>query len=109
MSYVLEGLLGEGVLFDFVVTHRDKLVVPEDAEQFSLSPDTWDEFVAFVAQLKIFLMPRVPTRRLKPFRSRPQKNFSTSPTRPLWPNSNKDSKQMWPGTSHNIGKKSNKR
>ena len=52
MSYVLEGLLGEGVLFDFVVTHRDKLAVPEDAEQFSLSPNTWDEFVAFVAQFE---------------------------------------------------------
>ena len=52
MSYVLEGLLGEGVLFDFVVTHRDKLVIPEDAEQFSLSPNTWDEFVAFVAQFE---------------------------------------------------------
>ena len=52
MSYVLEGLLGQGVLFDFVVTHRDQLVVPEDAEQFSLSPNTWDEFVAFVAQFE---------------------------------------------------------
>ena len=40
------------MLFDFVVTHRDKLVVPEDAEQFSLSPNTWDEFVAFVAQFE---------------------------------------------------------
>ena len=51
MSYVLEGLLEQGVLFDFVVAHRNTLSAPEDAEQFSLPTPTWEQFVAYVDQL----------------------------------------------------------
>ena len=39
MSYVLEGLLEQGVLFDFVVAHRNTLSASEDAEQFSAHPN----------------------------------------------------------------------
>lgn len=51
MSYVLEGLLEQGVLFDFVVAHRNTLSASEDAEQFSLPTPTWEQFVAYVDQL----------------------------------------------------------
>ena len=46
LSYVLEGLLDKGVLFDFAVQHRDALTAPEDAADFEVSDATWRAFVA---------------------------------------------------------------
>lgn len=51
LSYVLEGLLENGVLFDFAVQHRDALVAPEDAIAFEVSDGTWRSFVGFVQGL----------------------------------------------------------
>lgn len=50
MSYVLEGLLANGVLFDFAnqwSSKRDSIAPPYE---FSLSEENWTEFVAFVDQ-----------------------------------------------------------
>ena len=46
LSYVLEGLLDKGVLFDFAVQHRDAIAAPEDAADFEVSDATWRAFVA---------------------------------------------------------------
>ena len=46
LSYVLEGLLDKGVLFDFAVQHRDVITAPEDAADFEVSDATWRAFVA---------------------------------------------------------------
>ena len=46
LSYVLEGLLDKGVLFDFAVQHRDAMTAPEDAADFEVSDATWRAFVA---------------------------------------------------------------
>ena len=46
LSYVLEGLLDKGVLFDFAVQHRDAIATPEDAADFEVSDATWRAFVA---------------------------------------------------------------
>ena len=46
LSYVLEGLLDKGVLFDFAVQHRDARTAPEDAADFEVSDATWRAFVA---------------------------------------------------------------
>ena len=46
LSYVLEGLLDKGVLFDFAVQHRDAITAPEDAADFEVSDATWRAFVA---------------------------------------------------------------
>ena len=51
LSYVLEGLLENGVLFDFAVQHRDALVVPEDAIAFEVRDGTWRSFVGFAQGL----------------------------------------------------------
>lgn len=51
LSYVLEGLLENGVLFDFAVQHRDALVAPEDAIAFEVSDGTWRSFVGFAQSL----------------------------------------------------------
>ena len=51
LSYVLEGLLENGVLFDFAVQHRDALVAPEDAIAFEVSDGTWRLFVGFAQGL----------------------------------------------------------
>ena len=51
LSYVLKGLLENGVLFDFVVQHRDALVAPEDAIAFEVSDGTWQSFVGFTQGL----------------------------------------------------------
>ena len=51
LSYVLEGLLENGVLFDFAVQHRDALVAPEDAIAFEVSDGTWRSFVGFAQGL----------------------------------------------------------
>ena len=51
LSYVLEGLLENGVLFDFAVQHRDGLVAPEDAIAFEVSDGTWRSFVGFAQGL----------------------------------------------------------
>ena len=51
LSYVLEGLLENGVLFDFAVQHRDGLVAPEDAIAFEVSDGTWRSFVGFTQGL----------------------------------------------------------
>ena len=51
LSYILEGLLENGVLFDFAVQHRDALVAPEDAIAFEVSDGTWRSFVGFVQGL----------------------------------------------------------
>ena len=46
LSYVLEGLLDKGVLFNFAVQHRDAITAPEDAADFEVSDATWRAFVA---------------------------------------------------------------
>ena len=51
LSYVLEGLLENGVLFDFAVQHRGALVAPEDAIAFEVSDGTWRSFVGFAQGL----------------------------------------------------------
>ena len=51
LSYVLDGLLENGVLFDFAVQHRDALVAPEDAIAFEVSDGTWRSFVGFAQGL----------------------------------------------------------
>ena len=51
LSYVLEGLLENGVLFDFAVQHRDALLAPEDALAFEVSDGTWRSFVGFAQGL----------------------------------------------------------
>ncbi len=51
LSYVLEGLLENGLLFDFAVQHRDALVAPEDAIAFEVSDGTWRSFVGFAQSL----------------------------------------------------------
>lgn len=51
LNYVLEGLLENGVLFDFAVQHRDALVAPEDAIAFEVSDGTWRLFVDFAQSL----------------------------------------------------------
>ena len=51
LSYVLEGLLENGVLFDFAVQHRDALVAPEDAIAFEVSDGTWRSFAGFAQGL----------------------------------------------------------
>ena len=50
-NYVLEGLMKNGVLFDFAVQHRSQLEAPEDAAAFVLENSTWDQFVDFVESL----------------------------------------------------------
>ena len=45
LSYVLEGLLDKGVLFDFAVQHRDAITAPDDAADFEVSDATWRAFV----------------------------------------------------------------
>ena len=47
-NYVLEGLMKNGVLFDFAVQHKYELDVPEDAATFTITSSTWDQFVDFV-------------------------------------------------------------
>jgi len=51
LSYVLEGLLENGVLFDFAVQHRDALLAPEDAIAFEVSDGIWRSFVGFAQGL----------------------------------------------------------
>lgn len=51
LSYVLEGLLENGVLFDFAVQHRDALVAPKDAIAFEVSDGTWSSFMGFAQGL----------------------------------------------------------
>ena len=51
LSYVLDGLLENGVLFDFAVQHRDALVAPDDAIAFEVSDGTWRSFVGFAQGL----------------------------------------------------------
>ena len=51
LGYVLEGLLENGVLFDFAVQHRDALVAPADAIAFEVSDGTWRSFVGFAQGL----------------------------------------------------------
>ena len=51
LGYVLEGLLENGVLFDFAVQHRDALVAPADAIAFEVSDETWRSFVGFAQGL----------------------------------------------------------
>ena len=46
LSYVLEGLLDKGVLFDFAVQHRDAITAPDDAADFEVSDAMWRAFVA---------------------------------------------------------------
>ena len=45
LSYVLQGLLEEGILFDFAVQHRDAIQATDDAAAFSLDEDMWNTFV----------------------------------------------------------------
>ncbi|MEC8113766.1 MAG: S41 family peptidase [Bacteroidota bacterium] len=45
LSYVLQGLLAEGILFDFAVQHRDAIQATDDAAAFSLDEDMWNTFV----------------------------------------------------------------
>ena len=52
MSYVLEGLADNGVLFDFAVQHRDHLVYPSDAAEFDLDEATWRAFLEYVEGLE---------------------------------------------------------
>ena len=52
MSYVLEGLADNGVLFDFAVQHRDNLVYPSDAAEFDLDEATWRAFLEYVEGLE---------------------------------------------------------
>ncbi|MGB1384821.1 MAG: S41 family peptidase [Flavobacteriales bacterium] len=50
-NYVLQGLLENGVLFDFAVRQREQLRVPDDAAEFTLSEAIWLVFVNDVAAL----------------------------------------------------------
>jgi carboxyl-terminal processing protease len=50
-NYVLQGLLENGVLFDFAVRQRGQLRAPEDAAKFTLPQETWNLFVQDVAAL----------------------------------------------------------
>ena len=52
MSYVLEGLADNGVLFDFAVQHRDNLEYPSDAAEFDLDEATWRAFLEYVEGLE---------------------------------------------------------
>ena len=51
LSYVLRGLLENGVLFDFAVKHRDAIQTPDDAINFKVSESTWEAFVNFTQSL----------------------------------------------------------
>lgn len=51
LSYVLDGLLEEHVLFDFAVEKRDALVAPDNASEFGLTEEVWREFVEHVSSL----------------------------------------------------------
>ena len=51
LSYVLDGLLEEHVLFDFAVEKRDALVAPDNASEFGLTGEVWREFVEHVSSL----------------------------------------------------------
>lgn len=52
MSYVLAGLLDQNVLFNFAVEARDGLTLPDDAENFKVSDEVWQRFVAHVEGLE---------------------------------------------------------
>ena len=52
INYVLQGLLENGVLFDFAVQQRGALDAPEDAAEFVLDEATWNTFVAYVSALE---------------------------------------------------------
>lgn len=52
LSYVLDGLLEQHVLFDFAVQKRDALVAPDTASKFGLTDEVWREFVEHVASLE---------------------------------------------------------
>jgi carboxyl-terminal processing protease len=52
INYVLQGLLENGVLFDFAVRQREVLDAPEDAAEFALDEATWNAFIAYVAALE---------------------------------------------------------
>ena len=51
LSYVLQGLLEEGILFDFAVQHRDAIQTTDDAAAFSLDEDMWNTFVNHAEKL----------------------------------------------------------
>ena len=51
LSYVLQGLLEEGILFDFAVQHRDAIQATDDAAAFSLDEDMWNTFVNHAEKL----------------------------------------------------------
>ncbi len=52
LSYVLDGLLEQHVLFDFAVQKRDALVAPDSASKFGLTDEVWREFVEYVSSLE---------------------------------------------------------
>lgn len=52
INYVLQGLLENGVLFDFAVRQREVLDAPEDAAEFALDEATWNAFIAYVSALE---------------------------------------------------------
>ena len=52
INYVLQGLLENGVLFDFAVRQRGVLDAPEDAAEFVLDEATWNAFIAYVSALE---------------------------------------------------------
>lgn len=52
INYVLQGLLENGVLFDFAVQQRGVLDAPEDAAEFVLDEATWNAFIAYVSALE---------------------------------------------------------
>ena len=51
LSYVLDGLMEEHILFDFAVEKRDALVAPDNASEFGLTEEVWREFVEHVSSL----------------------------------------------------------
>ena len=51
VKYVLAGLQEQGVLFDFAVSQRDAMSKPENAANFKLTDEVWDQFVMHVAQV----------------------------------------------------------
>ena len=51
VKYVLAGLQEQGVLFDFAVAQRDAMSKPENAANFKLTDEVWDQFVMHVAQV----------------------------------------------------------
>ena len=106
LSYVLEGLLENGVLFDFAVQHRDALVAPEDAIAFEVSDGTWRLFVDFAQGLTDLPYASKPSKPSKPSNARRKKNCSMRPmllpSRRCAPDSWRTWARIWNATARRL-------